>query len=190
MRIDGPIFTYDSSRNYSKRVLLARTAITGATATVDFTFPSSGFDFFEVYAVRVTVDTDDANLRCRLSSNGAVLSGATDYEYILHNSIATTAYEGSVGATFIPISPETAARGIGNASGEGFSFRVVVSNLTGAVPAFVQGESVYTSSAGNTSFGRFSGQLISVVSVDGIRFLLDSGNFTSGLFLAYGIGAA
>ena len=142
------------------------------------------------------VDTDDVALNVRLSSDFAAtfFAGASDYEWAkLQNTDIEAQQLISVDTADaqIILSHATGTLGIGSAAGEGvIGLRLTVMNAYSAtMPAMVQGQHWYiAANAGQSSTTvRFSGQLVALSPVSGIRFLLESGNFTAGYFALYGI---
>ena len=197
MRIDNALFVDAQGIYASRRILLSKTAISGTIAQVDFTFPD-GFESFEIWAKNVLVDTDDVTLQVRLSDDYATTfkSGATNYEYARLGSTAVEGQQiinGSTGAALIDLGHTTAALAIGNASGEGIAgLRLIVNNPhSTTMAAMVTGQHWYlNATTADPTAIRFFGQLIALTRISGIRFMLESGSFTSGLFHLYGITGA
>jgi hypothetical protein len=172
--------------------------ITGSTANVDFSLPH-GFEFYEVLAKTILVDTDDVSLNVRLSDDFAAtfIAGASDYSWV---KLQNTDIEGqqlisvdTADAQFI-LGHATGTLGIGSAAGEGVTgLRLQIMNAhSKTMVAMVQGQLFYiAANAGQSSTTvRFSGHLVTLTQVSGIRLLLESGNFTAGVFQIYGITGA
>lgn len=177
----------------SGRVLLA-TQLASSSATIDFTTTAhfTDYDGLEIEIFDLVPATDDAELYLRFST--ASTFQAASYRYTNHISYedtdTPTAAQRSVSAAQILIGSAVAAQGVGTGTGEGMSATIKIANpsSTAMNKSARWHADVRDSSAARqqsvVGSGSYSG---SQAAVDGIRFLMNTGNIASGRFNLYGI---
>ena len=175
------------------RVLLA-TKTAAVSATLDFTeFNNAIYKWYEFEFENLLPATDTADLRMRFSTNAgaAYTSSAGAYSYgntEMEDAAGGTANINSTGATSIILLTGYGA-GLGNAAGE-LGVRGTL-KLYGAgkaaskttVMGFLSGES----SIGRLTSSQVNGRRMVAQDTDAVRFLMSSGNLTSGTVYMYGI---
>jgi hypothetical protein len=160
------------------------------SATINFTGISSTYDVYAIQIVKALPATDGAVLRMRTSTNNGSSydAGASDYDYIQSIGILSSGSyaSGNTGSTdsFIRISYS-----LGNASNElGFNGWIYLWK-----PSDATYFSVGYSGNGVDDSGQIFvvdqglGRRLSAADVDAVRFLMSSGNITSGTFRLYGV---
>jgi hypothetical protein len=160
------------------------------SATINFTGIGSTYDVYAIQIVKALPATDGAALRMRTSTNNGSSydAGASDYDYVQSIGVLSggTYAFANTGATdsFMRISFS-----IGNAANElGFNGWVYLwkpSDATYFSASYsgngVDGDSqIYVVDQG-------MGRRLTAADVDAVRFLMSSGNITSGTFRLYGI---
>lgn len=166
------------------QLLDVKTAV--AQATVDFTVGiNSTYDEFLIIITNMIAATDNTILTIRLSQSASFVSGAASYAYSAIGQTdagAPANIAASASATFIglnantsnakPLSGEVRFYGIGSAGTQ----------------KTIRGDLVYQPSGGTLAISSGAGAFIAnTTAIDGIRFLMNSGNITSGNFALYGI---
>lgn len=169
------------------RVLLA-TRTASASATLDFTeFNNAVYRRYEFELENVLPATDSAGMRLLTSTNNGASydSGAADYSHtrVIKVSGAVTTID-SAGAAQISV-----ATNIGNAAGEkGVSGVISLWNAGLAVRTTVQMALHYfDAAAGHIAYTDGSGARLANQDTDAVRFLMTSGNITSGTIRMFGI---
>lgn len=160
------------------------------SATINFTGISSTYDVYAIEIVKALPATDGSVLRMRTSTNNGSSydSGASDYQYIQSIGVLSggSYASGDTGATdsFIRISYL-----LGNATNElGFNGWVYLWKPSDATYFSVS----YSGNGVDDSGQLFvvdqgMGQRQTAADVDAVRFLMSSGNITSGTFRLYGV---
>ena len=173
-----------------------KTVTASSSATVDFVNGSGGVVLdgtYTAYAVRVTYlvpATDATSLWYRTSTDGGSTydAGASDYDYVgtVNNSSSGVASDvNSTGAAQIVISSPT-----GNDTLESLGGIIYIDNPAGTRKATVNWFMKGVNQNGNTYYHLGSGARLAGANVDAIRFLMSSGNITSGTFTLYGLASA
>lgn len=174
---------YDKGSLASHRVLI-QTQSASSSATIDFTTGiDSTFDVYEVDVLEAVPSTDDVNLYVRVSedSGSTWKSGGTDY----YTQNATT-------SAFDPQNGVGAGNAISNVASEsGYSANIRFIKLAGTSSnksIFVTGAVYRIATGGAPAIGNTYGAYVGTTNaVNGIRFLMSSGNIASGTFNLYGI---
>ena len=178
-------------------VVLLATGTASNSAVIDFTAISSTYDIYMVDGIGVVPATDGAGLTLRFSIDGGSTfkAGASDYVYgtPAQDQANASNETGSAAATFILIS---GANGSSNtASNGGVNFRMVLFNLNSTTQrkhvSFVGTQ--ITAAVGFVGFAGGGASLLAGLTtdnVDAIRFIMGSGNITSGTFYLYGMRKA
>ena len=166
-----------------------RTQVASASAAIDFTSGiTSAYDEYIFTLTDIIPATDGANLLMRVSQDGGSTfkAGASDYAFAKWGWSSTAgAPAGSTGDTSIII-----VTALSNASAtRSQQLKISMWNPAGAVLAKYftwQHGHVDTSGAveGAVGTGLFK---LNQAAIDGIRFLMSSGNITSGTFTLYGV---
>ncbi len=150
------------------------------TSGLDSTYEKYIFDYIDLIPA-----TDGADLYIRTdSSAGASFdSGVSDYRYTLVESETSIANINSSGAAQIFVHDA-----IGSASGEGCSGTIELFNPAGTAQEKVFGiRSHGTKNNGATNFFNGVGIRSSTAIVNAVRFIMSTGNITSGEFKLYGV---
>lgn len=164
-------------------------ATASTSATLDFTsLITSTYDFYVFEFEDIRPATSSTNFLIRTSSNNGSSydSGASNYTYAGNLTIATPTNTaiGSTGATSLQIATSIANTAAGALSGTLKLYNplgtVSNKNITSQI-SFIDG-----SGAGQAS-QTMSGQRASTSAVNAVRFLMTSGNITSGVIKMYGI---
>lgn len=173
-----------------------KTQTAANVSSVDFVNGSGGVVLDSTYRAYVIVitslvpATDNTNLLLRTSSNAGSSydSGASDYKYALGGADSTTGtYQGAVsnGTTSI-----LSALDVGNSAGEQSNAVIYLYNPAGTKYFVVGIKSETINASGNLNSFTGSGTRLTAADVDAIRFLMSSGNISSGTFTLYGIADA
>lgn len=156
------------------------------SAQIDFTQISATYSVYRIEVYGVVPATDNVSFLMRTSANGGSTydSGGTDYQYgtAYASSGGVASAGGSTGASSIIFT--TAA---GNTTGEHLNMTVTLAGLSTAVYKTVHFQGgLY--SATPTYFG-FSGagMRVSTSAVNAVRFLMSSGNISTGTFKLFGL---
>jgi hypothetical protein len=146
------------------------------------------YDVYVIKFVEVVPASDPASFYLLTSSDtGSTFdTGATDYEYTFDGSVAsggTIDVRASTGNTEVQLATTVG----GGTSEGGISGQVILYKPSGA--NFSIGSASVSYNTGGASVGHYNGSFKrdSAADVDGIRFLMSSGNITSGTFYLYGI---
>ena len=167
---------------------LIDTKTASASATIDFTSGlSTNYNNYAIKISNLTPVTDNTTLYMRVSQSTVFLSGATDYGWLAHAWGVISIDQTSVSASTAQIA---IAGGLINTSG-----RVLEATITFGHPAETNGyknfmhDSTYSVTgtdelSRNVGVGRFQKN---TTPIDGIRFLMSSGNISVGTFSLYGL---
>lgn len=171
-----------------------KTVTASASTSVDFVNGSGGVVLdgtYKAYAVVISncvPASDGVNPWSRTSTDGGSTydSGASDY------NAAALGYTQAGGTPNIGTTAAQIALGdnIGNATGEGFSGVVYIFDPAGTGNCIIAFQSASISSGGVLQSWYGHGRRASNGNVDAIRFLMSSGNITSGTFTLYGLASA
>jgi hypothetical protein len=188
-RADGTALVAASSNDIVKLT----TATASSSTSVDFTSSiTSTYRAYMFVIEDLVAATDDVALWMRVSEDAGSnwKAGASDYAYAgagRNNSGALTI--GSAGAAQIGLIPSGGGSGLGNAAGKALSGTVFLHNPSGSGKhKHVQSHLSYRTSGGETASMPASGSYIGTTNaVNAARFLLSSGNITSGTITMFGI---
>ncbi len=174
-----------------------KTVTASAVATVDFINGTGGVvldSTYNAYAIVMTdivpsVDTEVLWIRTSTNAGSSFDSGASDYQWTAtkYENATAASRGGSSGDTKIQLSQGT---GIGNAAGEGLSGVIYLYKPSGT--RYCRFTFDLGLVDGSTSGVQMPGAGFrkSSADVDAIRFLMSSGNITSGIFTLYGLASA
>ncbi len=170
-------------------VLLA-TGTASNSSEIDFTQISSTYDVYMVECVGILPATNAVALQLRFSIDGGSTykAGGTDYVYA-NNALTTGTVDASIasgGATAILLN---GAAGISNTTVTGgYTGQVILLNMNSTTKGKV---ATYSGMAGRAESISGSGAsalaAMDTGAINAIRFLMSSGNITSGVFYLYGI---
>lgn len=169
-------------------VLLASTEVTSNVASVEFTEGiNSDFPAYLVVCSDVTVATDNVEFQVRFSEDSGTTweDDAGDYRHSRFGNVdgGAVAAAGSAADTEI-----TLISGLGNASGEAFSYFGILQNPSSASFKKLGGIIYYGTTAAAfgilTSGGHYDG---STNPINGIQFFASSGDLTGGSIQIYGL---
>ncbi len=162
-----------------------------ASATIDFTTGIDGtFDIYKVVISQLVPATDNTTLLCRISLDGGSTwkAGASDYAWVGHikTNGAIVAQQDSSDSS-MALCGTTASTSLGNVAGESYSSEVTfdspASSTTFLKMIATEGH-LDTTPIEALFMGSY---LAATTAVDGFRFLLSSGNITSGVLTLYGL---
>lgn len=165
--------------------VLISTATASSSATIDFTGLSSTYFAYVVYMSNVVPVTNSVNFIMRTSTNNGSSydSGASDYKYVgsrtSYSGGPTPSITGSVGDSSIEIYPA-----MSNTSTNAGSFCLTIYN-----PSLANTGRISWEGTASTSDRYGSGIRDTAADIDAIRFLMSSGNISTGTFKLYGIVA-
>jgi len=165
---------------------LISTGTASSSATIDFTGLSSTYFAYVVYMSNVVPVTNSVNFIMRTSTNNGSSydSGASDYKYVgsrtSYSSGPTPSITGSAADSSIEIYPT-----MSNTSTDAGSFCLTIYN-----PSLANTGRISWEGTASTSDRYGSGIRNTAADIDAIRFLMSSGNISTGTFKLYGIKAA
>lgn len=155
---------------------------------IDFTNLNDTYDQYALQLIDIVPVTDDADLWLRVSTDGGstFLSGASDYAWMrFHHNIefgAATAIDAADAQIVV-------TQDIGNAAGEGLCGTIRIMNPRGTRRKAFIIETIYMAGAPahakNEVWGWYIGN--DANNIEGLRFLCDAGNISSGVFRLYGL---
>jgi hypothetical protein len=168
-------------------MVLLSTQTASASTSIDFTaLDTTTYSSFMIMGYNVVPVNNAVNLLMRFSVSGTFAATSYDHQQFRWVSAGSGTSGQTAGAgTGIPMNAtgDTLAN---TGTGVGIDFTVTCHNLlTASFPKKANGQSTYLGSA---SIGAvISGTYRPNSAVDGIRFLFDSGNISSGTFKLFGI---
>jgi hypothetical protein len=167
---------------------LIATASASSSATIDF---DNNLDStYEVYLItfsRIIGATDGANINCRVGTGATPTyqSGASDYSWV--SGYFTTAASGTVDSADSEIQI-TGSSGMGNAAGEATGGMMYIHSPSDTgTHTYLHGNAAGERSDSALMGIYFGGRYEATTAVTSIRFLMSSGNITSGEFKLYGL---
>jgi hypothetical protein len=158
------------------------------SATIDFTsVMSNTYRYYKVFIHNLVPATDGAQLFLRVSTdNGSTFkAGASDYFTLaqaLGSGIVYHEYQGRAQMDLM-----TSGYGVGNDSNERGRYELTISGAHTATVTDVHGTGGVEASSGYMYGYMFNGFYNATTAVDAIRFLMSSGNISTGTFSLYGI---
>jgi hypothetical protein len=172
--------------------LLASGAASGASLDIPLT-SYTAYRAIMIVLTNILPATDDVELRMRFSTDGGSSydAGASNYafEAAINTAGAGGAFQGSGGATFISLcGAPSAGNAVGNASAEGVSGTVTIWGQTNTAQ---HTRATFDIAWGSTSSGLVglhgTGARLAAQDTDGVQFLFESGNISSGNYAVYGL---
>lgn len=157
------------------------------SASLTQTGLDSTYDTYAIVFSQVHPTSDGATPNLRCGDSGGIDSGASDYRWHTVTSSTDGAGTYSAGAS-TGSSMMRLGGGIGNASGEGYSATVYLGRPgDGTMRPCFYGIQVVLDSSTATRGGILIGQRTSVITLDRVQILMDTGNIDSGRMSVYGI---
>jgi hypothetical protein len=164
-------------------------------ATVDMvTTIDSTYSRYYIEITDVVPATDGVQFMARISDDGGSTwkEGATDYEYHTtqwHSASDAAIVTRSTGDSAFRLTTDTTNADMGSDGGKGGTFTVTLSNPANtALQQLVMWQGQWDTPAGSTTANSFGGGNYSTAeAIDGIQFLMSSGNVESGKFSLYGL---
>lgn len=170
-------------------ITLIATASASSSASIDFTDLSSTYSSYIIVIANLIPATDATNLYIRTSTNNGSSydAGASDYRYAVGfvSEAAAASQTGSTGAAQIDGFGQ-----IGNAANEYCTGVVQLFKPSAAVQCKLSWYGQKVNAAGSLNTVTGAGQRNTAADVDAIRFIMSSGNITSGDFYLYGLVAS
>lgn len=161
------------------------------STTIDFTgLDNSAFQTYIFRLKNVVPITDATSLWCRFSTDGGSSYAAGALDYIYSGDWVDSAGGGanninSTGAAQIQLSPTNL---MGNSTGEHYSLSIEFPNPSSSLSKSIHGTGGGYSSTPRSVTTRVSGTYVGSASgVNAIRFLMSSGNISSGIFECIGM---
>jgi hypothetical protein len=177
-----------------------KTVVAANDTSINFVNGAAGVVLDSTYKAYVVVitdlvpATDDSAVWFRTSSNAGSSydTGASDYDYtaLQQDSAAASYGQSSTGDTKIKLTDTGTGHGVGSGAAEGFNAVLVLYNPAGTRATSIYAEMSYINAGGTTTYGSVGGARLAAADVDAIRFLMSTGNITSGVFTLYGIAGA
>lgn len=169
----------------SPSMTLITTATASSSATVDLT-GMTGYTNYYILFYGLVPATNNTNLVMRVSTNNgsSYAAGASDYAAQVHIVTGTTnAAAAATSASFY-----TVTEAVSNTSGSDGAGRVAIFGPAGGFQTSFISEATHLEN-GDTQYRGFraSGRYKSSTTVNAIRFLMSSGNITTGVFKLYGV---
>jgi hypothetical protein len=142
----------------------------------------TGYRLVTLHVWGLTVGTDDASVRLRVSQSGSFLSGASDYSYVhvSRSTGGTTDSETTNAAAQIALTDGGANFGVGNAAGESFVTRIELVNRETSEPRYLTFNGAHTGPTGNAIMANGEGVVNNSTAIDGLRILLSTGTMPTG----------
>lgn len=166
---------------------LLSTTTASSSATIDLSL-TSGYNKYRVHIHGLVPVTDDVDLYARFqTAGGAYRSGASDYKFASFGRDNTDIGVSSSAAAQIEVN-STSDSGLGSAAGEHFSAVVDISSPRSSSEATLfRADMVFAQASGNLCVLNTAGSVATAEDNDEVRFLLSSGNISSGTFKVYGL---
>lgn len=160
------------------------TASNSATVDIETTFNST-YDTYYIVASKIVPQTSGESLYCRLKVNGSYDTSSYRFHAILNDDTETAYnYTRSSNASWIRIMPA-----LGNSTGQNCEFvaRVTQPALT-TNTKMITHQGSYIDGSNRVGWILGAGDYsASQAALTGVRFVMSSGNITSGVFRLYGV---
>lgn len=199
---DNFVMTYDNSSG-----LVSLEAATGGgsmefissatasnSATIEFTGLSSTYELYIVTINGLVPASDGTTLWLRVSDDGGCTykSGATDYSWTVLGRSGSAGLLNTGDNQDAQIELGGSPIIAGTATGEHFSGKVSIMGHSSASFNFAARMDFIgtSSSSGQGNCGSAGGSYLTAATIDGIQFLMSTGNITSGTFRLYGVATS
>jgi hypothetical protein len=181
----APTWTTPSSGALT--LLSTVTASNSATMDIESTF-SSTYDKYLISMSGLVCQTDGAQLQMLLKIGGTYLTTASYVDYEIRTQSSANAYAGTANAVSGPATFVSVHSILGNVGGENASFNLYIQNPSSTTLQKL----FYFEGAGHTNAGEVRyiagcGCNTGTAALTGVRFVMASGNITSGVARLYGI---
>jgi len=164
------------------------TATASNSATIDFTSSiDSTYEQYVLVGIDIIPATDNTDFYMRTTTDGGSTFDSSAGNYDHHTDqlqAGTAAYQGFTSASDTKI---IVAKQFGSTAGESANFTMYLYNPAGTNNTILSWCYAEVSRLAATERGCGAGARLSAADVDGIRYLMSSGNITSGEFKLYGI---
>jgi hypothetical protein len=168
-------------------MVLLQTAVASNSATIDLESFSSTYDNYVIIANGVRPGTDGAKLYCRVKKSGTY-AGSGYYWHRMAPTAASATYAGAAAATGLQIEISGALDSVSSLSSLDFSMDVPNVNATGLLQPLQWRGGHFDASASTHTLAIGSGAYDSAgTALQGVRFLMETGNIAVGKFYLYGI---
>lgn len=181
---------YFSSLGSTGAETLLETQTASTSSSIDFTSNiDSSFTNYRLSWTDLVPATDGTILRVRISIASSFKSGASDYAWAslgIRSGAASAVATVDAADAQIQITP---TNGIGSGTGESGSGQLILSNPSGtALHKYIRFSSSQQASDATVNSENGTGSyLTGVEAIDGLQFIMASGNIVSGTFKLYGI---
>lgn len=177
-------------------VPIATTTVSSPVTSVDFVHGTGGVIFdgtYKLYAVEIlslVPSTDAVRLMMRTSANSGVSydSGAADYKW--NGTVVTSSVSlGSVGNSSAQLEIGGASLSCGNASNENCYARIIIQDPSASTlyKNITMYSGIVSAATAEPQSSQIIGHRQATTAINGIRFLMSSGNIASGTFKLYGM---
>jgi hypothetical protein len=177
--------------NRAKGWIPLATATASSSTSIDFTsFINSDFTNYKFELSNIVPATDATTLYCRLSTNAGSswLSGASDYAWCFsHNDGGTSNVGNDAADSEIELNPSVSTLGTG--TGENYNGEMILYNPANATvyKTIRMNAAIYSSVVPASGIIDVVGHYIgATTAINGVRFLMSSGNIASGTIRMYG----
>jgi len=179
----------DPNNPLTSGLTLIETIVASNQATVDFTGLSSVFTNYFIIGSNIVPVNNDVEFNTQLSVSSTFQTSGYTYGGYSQGGGSTIQSEGSDLANEIGMAIRTiAGDSVNNGTGEAVDFNLYLINPSNAsFKTNVFGQCSWQDNDTRAFARNYSGILDSASAVDGIRFLFESGNISSGTFNLYGI---
>lgn len=190
LRMNGGATAPEWAQNTAPVLLASKTA--SASATLDFTeFVNATYSRYRFVLKAVLPATNAVYLTVRFSTDAGATyeAGASAYVFVVTGSDSATGNttDGSNATTAIRITPNNAAALISN-TGQGVFGSFELFNAPSAtLRTRVTGQLEFDDSGGDIFVGMAAGKQATAADTDALRFLMSSGNITSGTIEMWGL---
>jgi len=161
-------------------------------ATIDFTDLSSTYAVYIFELLNIHCATDDKYLMVRTSTDNGSNYDSSGYYYatVYNNGTSFGAAISYSGAGMLLTGSNSSAK-LGSASNENYCGTVKLYYPSdSSTYTMISGYGGYRDNSGSIMTTSFSGFRASAADVDAIRFLMESGNLSSGTIKVYGVKAS
>jgi hypothetical protein len=183
---------HGGSATAGNRVLIT-SSTASSSSSIDFTSSiGSTYDYYEVEIINLVPATDNVDLYLRISTDTGSTwkSGVSDYAfsgYAMQSGSATVETEADNSEAFILCNCRTTNTDIGSASTDSYNALVVFAQPDDTGTYFTSRIDFWNNSSAVMVEGAMCGSYLTAGAIDGVRFIMSSGNITSGEFNLYGI---
>jgi len=192
----GNFLRGDSTWNSAGTWNIIGTSVASTSASLTITGLDSTYDTYHIALSDMIPATDDADIMFRFGDSSGIDSGASDYavasRFGRSDGTSTGNYFDAAGAEMILTQNDGGTEDVGNATGEGFGGNFWLTRPgDGTTYPSLHGTGVYRTAAATVTKATLNaGQRLSVITLDRIQVLFNTGNITSGRMTIWGIAHA